>query len=96
VEGSFFDNNRNLIAIDPSVMFPGPSALLIKRDSLRDFLRKLDLTILWTVTGEKQLIGSPFRHDEWKGVMDFSGGYVLQDDGSIHGRISPKFRSRGE
>ena len=43
---------------DPSVVEPGPSALLVDSDFLQDFLSKHNLSIVWTVLGEKLIIGA--------------------------------------
>jgi hypothetical protein len=61
-EGRFFRSSSSrdqveLVAMDPSVHTRGPGALLIRKSDILDFLRRRDLAIIWTVFGEKDVIG---------------------------------------
>jgi len=91
VEGYFFDDSGDLIAFDPSVRTPGPGALLINRDALLKFLNENGYDILWTVVGEKNIIGG--RRDDWKGRLELSGAYRIHEN-RIDGAINTRFLSR--
>ena len=91
VEGYFFDDSGDLIAFDPSVRTPGPGALLINRDALLKFLNENGYDILWTVVGEKNIIGG--RRDDWKGRLELSGAYRIHEN-QIDGAINTRFLSR--
>lgn len=91
VEGKFFDEDGNLIAFDPSVRAPGPGALLINRNTFLKFLNNNGYDILWTIVGEKNIIGEMAR-DEWKGRLKLSGAYRIHD-GKLFGKVNKKFVS---
>ena len=91
VEGQFFDEDGNLIAFDPSVRVTGPGSLLISRDVLLKFLNDNGYDILWTIVGEKNIIGEMAR-DEWKGRLKLSGAYRIHD-GKLCGKMNKKFIS---
>jgi hypothetical protein len=46
-----------LCFLDPSVCDPGPGALLVNSDHLRQYLAANGLALVWTVVGEKLRIG---------------------------------------
>ena len=82
VEGHFYDEWGNLIAFDPSVRFPGPGALLINRDVFLKFLNDNDYDLLWTILGEKNIIGGRLSPEDWKGRLELSGAYRIH-----HGNV---------
>ena len=91
VEGSYFDQNSKLIAFDPSVTSAGPGALLINKPAFLRFLRANGYEILWTVLGEKNIIGG-MGSSPWPGRLEISGAYRLEGD-KITGSYSTKFLS---
>lgn len=93
VEGHFYDKRGNLIAFDPSVRTPGPGALLINRDIFLKFLNDNDYDLLWTILGEKNIIGGRMSHDDWKGRLEITSAYKINQYG-IQGVLSSKFVSR--
>jgi hypothetical protein len=92
IEGCFIDKAGQLIAIDPSVREPGSSALLVHRSALLDFLDKHGYAIMWTLLGERRLIGGGMGPDNWKGDTTISGAYRAIGE-RIVGNMSPTFRS---
>jgi hypothetical protein len=66
---------------DPSVTESGPRALIGDIDDLLKRLDKLDLCLLWTLLGEKRILGG--RHDEATPRRTFSQIARLEGDGSI-------------
>ena len=90
VEGHPFDQKGNLIAFDPSVKTPGPQALLMNRDAFLQFLNENGYDLLWTVVGEKNIIGGRMAREDWRGRLEMSGAYrVLRN--KIAGAVRPKF-----
>jgi hypothetical protein len=78
-EGCWYNAAGDLVAFDPSVQQQGPHVLLAKRDALLAFLEKQNLTLFWTLLGEKRTIGGPVgRSHDYKGHLEISGGYVLE------------------
>ena len=95
VEGCFFDERGELVARDPSVREAGPSALLVRKDSLLRFLREHNYDLLWTVLGEKQIIGGNVSADNWQGRLEINGAFRLWRDGLV-GALRSVYRSPRE
>jgi len=93
VEGYFYDNKGNLVVLDPSVRTPGPGALLINRDVFLKFLNDNGYDLLWTILGEKNIIGGRMSPDDWKGRLELTGTYRIHKH-NIEGVVNPKFISR--
>jgi hypothetical protein len=74
---SFVDSTNEVVAFNPSAEEVGPSALLISKEKLTRFLSENNFALIWTVLGERQLIGG--HHREWHGRLELSGAYQLRD-----------------
>ena len=83
VEGNWYDYAGQLVALDPSVRLPGPRALLLRRDSLIEFLDANGLALFWTVLGERQSIGGSMSHQDYRGHLEINGAYFLDGDSVI-------------
>ncbi len=79
---SFVDSTNEVVAFNPSAEDVGPSAFLISKEKLTHFLSENNFDLIWTVLGERQLIGG--HHREWHGRLELSGAYQLRD-GIVHG-----------
>ena len=66
---------------DPSVTESGPSSLLADTDKLQERLDKLGLQLIWTLLGEKWILGS--RGDDPAPRRTFSQIAYLSEDGSV-------------
>ena len=92
VEGHFCNEKGNLVVYDPSIETPGPGALLINRDALSKFLSENGYDVLWTITGEKSIIGGMISRGEWKGRLELSGAYRIRGnnmEGVLNTRFNP-------
>lgn len=89
VEGKFFDSVGNLIAFDPAVFYPGPNALLVKKEAFLRFLKHAKYDLMWFFLGGKQSLGGSFSREEWLGELQMSGAYRLVR-GEVSGRINAK------
>jgi hypothetical protein len=69
-DGSFEDSSGKTTAFDPSMTQPGPSALLLERESLRSFLKANNYDVVWILTGEKQVLS---MSDYFPGRLEISG-----------------------
>ena len=65
---------------DPSVTESGPSSLLADMDELQERLDKLGLRLIWTLLGEKWILGS--RGDDPAPRRTFSQIAYLSENGS--------------
>jgi hypothetical protein len=81
----YVDSSNELTALDPSVEEAGPSALLVSKEKLTRFLKENQLVLVWTVLGERLLVGG--HSQEWHGRMELSGVYGLQDRSVIGGAL---------
>ena len=66
---------------DPSVTEAGPPALIGSIDDLMERLRKVGRRLIWTLLGEKWILGEP--HDAHTPGRTFSQVALLNTDGSI-------------
>lgn len=66
---------------DPSVTENGPAALIADIDDLHKRLDKLGLRLIWTLIGEKWILGG--RHDKATPRCTFSQIARLEGDGSV-------------
>ena len=60
--------------------------------NLIDFLDKNGYAILWTLLGEKQLIGGSLTGRDFIGRLEISGAYTLKNSGKIIGGNCSKFK----
>jgi hypothetical protein len=79
-DADFLDKDGRLAALDPTARGAGPDALLIRQDSLDEFLARENLTVCWAVIGEKRVLG-PDRHHRSYPSLELSGAYALHGDG---------------
>ena len=75
----FVDSDNELTAFTP-LGERLPKNCLISKEKLARFLLENNLEIIWTLLGERQLIGGEFG--KWKGRMEISGVYQLKN-GSV-------------
>jgi hypothetical protein len=78
----YLDVAARLAAFDPTAHADGPSALLVREDLLREFLARRELSICWTVLGEKRVLGAEFS-SEHHASLRISGTYKLGDKGPV-------------
>jgi hypothetical protein len=79
-EGYGHINGRTVFQ-DPSVAEPGPPSLIADAHDLPERLEKLGVRIIWTLLGEKWILGGP--HDEPTPRRTFSQVACLNEDGSL-------------
>lgn len=53
ISATYVNHSGLVVAFDPSVNVAGPSALLVRRETLQETLRRNDLLVCWVVHGEK-------------------------------------------
>jgi hypothetical protein len=86
-EGEFVDSNGELICFDPSVNNKSLTGLLIRKDKLVEWLEKENLALLWSVRGEKQVLGNwHWKKGEYLGQLHLSGLYKLENQ-EIKGKL---------
>ena len=79
-DGEFLDKNNKLICFETSVHNETHQCLLVREEELFEFLDKNELTLVWTVIGEKQT-HSPLSHrNKFGGYLQISGYSYLDED----------------
>jgi len=53
IAATYIDGDGSVVAFDPAANVPGPSAFLVKRESLLEVLEINDLAVCWAIQGEK-------------------------------------------
>jgi hypothetical protein len=94
-EGHYPNSGGKLVGLDPSVTTPGPGALLLCKDDFVTFLDENGYSILWTLLGEKTILGGDISGEDWKGRLEISGAYTLAEN-RIDGTFTTHFLSRDE
>lgn len=86
IEGVFLDKNNQIVCFDPSVNNNSFYSLLIKKDAFIEFLQNNQLQIVWTLLGEKQIIGGHDYKDLYP--LEISGLYYLDKGFNVSGNFS--------
>ena len=95
--GDFVDDNDLVCVQDPTAHSNGPNACLVRLDILQEALDRNDLSLCWTLIGEKRYLNSKGRGVNGNETMDplltLRGGQPegltqyftehLRDDGTI-------------
>jgi hypothetical protein len=90
-EGEFLNTKNEMVCFATNVYFNSKSFLLIKKGPLIKYLKENNLKIVWTILGEKQIIGGRTMRDDYIGMLEISGAYYLEDN-RIEGSIITKQR----
>ena len=88
-EGEFVDDSKVVQCFAPNVYHNSKSYLLVRKRSFLKFLNRNNLKVVWTVLGEKQIIGGRSFGTEYHGRLEISGAYYLENE-KLNGTISTK------
>ncbi len=88
-EGEFIDNSEIVQCFAPNVYHDSKSYLLVRKGSFIKFLNENKLKVLWTILGEKQIIGGRSFGTEYHGRLEISGAYYLESE-ELNGTINTK------
>ena len=84
-DADFCDNEGRLAAFDPDPTGSAAS-LLVREDLLAQFLEREGLALVWTVLGEKMIVGG-WKRGGWRGSLRFTGAYRYDADPKNADRI---------
>lgn len=73
----FATSSGQLVAQDPTAIAPGPSTLLLRADVMQELHQREQLTLCWTVLGEKRILSAGFN-GPYHPALRMSGAYVLE------------------
>lgn len=89
-EGDYIDKSNKTISLATNVYNNSKTYLLIKKEPFIDYLKNNNLRIIWTILGEKQIIGGHHR-GEYVGRLGFSGiCYLNENENDIFSKIKTK------
>ena len=89
MRADFVDRQGKLMAYDPTAHEKGPTALLLREDMLRQYLSEEELALVWTILGEKHVLGKD-HHRIFHGSHRISGAYVYES-GQLEGSLKHHF-----
>ena len=84
-EGYFNNENGNITCFSP-IDKASPPCLLIKKEPFLKFLKENKLKIIWTLLGEKNILGMRQGY----GRLEITGAYYLGNNNTIDGKINFK------
>jgi len=91
-DGRFFDKKGDIVVFDPSVFDEDiPRHALIRKDKLSDFLKRKGCALLWTLLGEKNMIGGGVTGQPL-GWLEIDGAYTLNGRSRIIGSKMSHFK----
>lgn len=85
-KGFWIDSENELVCFNPVVQNEYSDMILIKKDALLCFLKRNNLSIIWTVLGEK--LAWECHHDIYEKRLDIYGLYYLNKTHSITGKLN--------
>ena len=86
----YLDEHGRLAACDPTAHEDGPSALLVREDLLRQYLKEEGVALCWVVAGEKQVLGG-VANGRYYGRLELSGIHQY-DEREPHGCLDYRLR----
>jgi hypothetical protein len=84
----FVNENNELCCFSPSITNKDKAFLLINKRMFLDYLKSNNLEIIWTILGEKNIIGGP-RSTEYSDRLKISGAYKMCQNG-LKGKVNTK------
>jgi len=88
-EGEFLDSSDEIICFAANVYHKSKSLLLIKKDPFLKYLEENGLNIIWTILGEKQIIGGRTFGSDYVGRLEISGTVYFEKE-KIERKINTK------
>ncbi|MBW5978523.1 AVAST type 2 anti-phage system protein Avs2 [Klebsiella sp. CVUAS 11332] len=84
VEGSYEDKDGNIVCFAAEALNNSKIHLLVKKEPFLRMLNENNLDIVWTLLGEKGVIGGSLNSNHHYGCIEFSGSFYL-DNGELKG-----------
>lgn len=72
VEGILANAEGEIICFDPSIKYNTPKCLLVRKKDFLDSLDANNLSVFWSIWGEKQVLGFSIKPGEWAGRLNIS------------------------
>jgi hypothetical protein len=84
-EGSYIDKANNIVCFAAEALNDTKAHLLVKKEPFLKMLKDNDLEVVWTLLGEKGVIGGSLSSSHNYGRIEFSGAFYI-DEGKIEGK----------
>ncbi len=87
-EGEYLNADGKVICLDPSIYHDSKQFLVIRKDEFLSYLDEQNLKVVWTMIGEKQIIGGSIsvKRNESLYPLKMTGSFKIEDN-SIMGDI---------
>ncbi|HLC28619.1 MAG TPA: AVAST type 2 anti-phage system protein Avs2 [Dehalococcoidia bacterium] len=72
---TFVNSSNQIVSLDPSSVWPGPSGLLLEEQALGNALSAKRLTVCWAVLGEKRILTPGFGTGRYVGHLSLTGAF---------------------
>lgn len=79
-EGSYSDKDENIVCFAAETLNASKAHLLVKKEPFLKMLGENELDIVWTLLGEKGVIGGSLGSNHRYGRIEFSGTFYLDND----------------
>ena len=79
-EGSYIDEANNVVCFAAEALHDTKAHLLVKKEPFLKMLKDNDLEVVWTLLGEKGVIGGSFSSNHDYGRIEFSGAFYINED----------------
>ncbi|MBT1444190.1 hypothetical protein KJI95_06580 [Shewanella sp. JM162201] len=79
-EGSFTDQNGTVVCFSAEAIHASKTHLLVKKEPFLSMLKENGLEIVWTLLGEKGVIGGSLTSNHHYGRQEFSGAYYFDNN----------------
>lgn len=88
-EGIFLNEEGEMICFDAGAIERSKNYLLVRKDTILDYLKTHHKKLMWYVLGEKNIIGlhNYLRTPNFPMWLVVSGVYTLDEEGKVTGRI---------
>ena len=82
-KGGYQSGDGSTVFLDPSMGLKGPSALLAEVGHLGSTIREVDRCLIWTLLGQKWMLGGSMRDAERTPIKQFSQVAWMNAEGAI-------------
>ena len=79
-EGSFVDEANNIVCFATEALNDTKPHLLVKKEPFLKMLKSNDLEVVWTLLGEKRVIGGSLSPNHNYGRIEFSGSFYIEEN----------------
>jgi hypothetical protein len=80
MEGSFEDPNGNIVCFAVEAIYASKPHLLVKKEPFLTMLKENSFEIVWTLLGEKGVIGGSLTSSHHYGRQEFSGAFYFYNN----------------